>query len=88
VLEHPDVREVAVISAPSGAGGETPVAFVVADAGLTVAALQDFLRERLTPARRPTVVELIDSLPRTPTGKVLKRDLRAPFWAGHDRSTT
>lgn len=88
VLEHPDVREVAVISAPSGAGGETPVAFVVAEDGLTVTALQDFLRERLTPARRPTVVELIDSLPRTPTGKVLKRDLRAPFWAGHDRSTT
>lgn len=87
VMEHPDVREVAVVGAPSAAG-ETPVAFVVADHGLTVDALLEFLGERLPPARRPTVVELIDSLPRTPTGKVSKRDLRAPFWARHDRSTT
>ena len=90
LMAHPAVREVAVIGAPSAGGGETPVAFVVVDeaAGLGVDELLQFAGTRLPPGRRPTVVELIDSLPRTPTGKVLKRDLRAPYWAGHDRSTT
>lgn len=87
LMEHPDVREVAVIGAPADPAGETPVAFVVGAAGLTVDALMAFAAARLPPARRPTVVELIDSLPRTSVGKVLKRDLRAPYWAGHDRST-
>ena len=42
-------------------------------------------RERLATFKCPTSVEWLDALPRNPSGKVLKKDLRAPFWAGRDR---
>ncbi|GAA1748005.1 winged helix-turn-helix transcriptional regulator [Aeromicrobium alkaliterrae] len=88
LMAHPGVREVAVIGAPDERRGETPVAFVVVEhgSGVSVDDLFAFAGEHLEPDRRPTAIEVIDSLPRTATGKVLKRDLRAPYWAGHDRS--
>ncbi|MGD0603984.1 MAG: AMP-dependent synthetase, partial [Streptosporangiaceae bacterium] len=45
----------------------------------------DFTRERLAHYKCPRTVEFIDALPRNPSGKVLKRTLRAPYWAGRDR---
>jgi acyl-CoA synthetase (AMP-forming)/AMP-acid ligase II len=44
-----------------------------------------FARERLAHYKCPRTVDIIDALPRSPSGKVLKRTLRAPFWKGHDR---
>ncbi|GAA1245170.1 fatty acid--CoA ligase [Janibacter melonis] len=88
IMAHPDVQEVAVIGVPSKRWGETPVAVVVAKPGTTVdeAGLIGFTRERLAHYKCPTAVSVVDALPRNPSGKVLKRELRKPYWAGHDRS--
>lgn len=88
IMAHPAVQEVAVIGVPSERWGETPLAVVVPRAGETVDAdeLIAFTRERLAHYKCPTAVQVIEQLPRNPSGKVLKRELRAPHWAGHDRS--
>ncbi len=88
IMAHPDVAEVAVIGAPSEKWGETPIAIVVPKPGATIeeAELIAFTRERLAHYKCPTSVALVTELPRNPSGKVLKRELRAPYWAGHDRT--
>ena len=45
----------------------------------------DFARERLAHYKCPSTVDVVDALPRNPSGKILKRTLRAPYWAGRDR---
>jgi acyl-CoA synthetase (AMP-forming)/AMP-acid ligase II len=84
---HPDVAEVAVIGIPHDKWGETPRAVVVRTAGSTVTAgdLIRFARDRLAHYKCPTSIDFIDSLPRNATGKVLRRELREPHWAGRQR---
>jgi long-chain acyl-CoA synthetase len=55
------------------------------DAVVTEQEIIDFSRERLAKFKCPTRVEWTDALPRNPSGKVLKKDLREPYWAGHER---
>ncbi|QJE73253.1 long-chain fatty acid--CoA ligase [Aerophototrophica crusticola] len=77
IAEHPGVLECAVIGVPDDATGEAPKAFVVArDPALTVDAVREHCKERLTNYKRPRQVEIIPELPKTPVGKVLKRELR------------
>ena len=85
---HPAVAEVAVVGAPSDRWGETPVAFVVPAPGeeLDEAELLAYCRERLAHYKCPTRVERSGGLPRNPSGKILKRELRAPLWSERDRS--
>lgn len=87
VMEHPAVREVAVIGVPSDTWGETPVAVVVPKVGQQVdgAELIAFTRERLAHYKCPTAVQVVEGLPRNASGKILKRELRAPHWQGRDR---
>ena len=87
IMSHPDVADVAVIGVPHERWGETPRAMVVrvAGSGITETDLLAFCRERLAGFKCPTSVEWLDELPRNPSGKVLKKDLRAPFWEGRDR---
>jgi len=87
LAEHPDVHDVAVIGVPSERWGETVLAFVVRRpaADLDAAGLIAFGRERLAAYKCPTLVEFVDELPRNPSGKILKRVLREPFWAGRTR---
>jgi fatty-acyl-CoA synthase len=80
VLEaHPDVAEVSVIGAPDPEWGERVRAFVVAKPGarLDEAALKAWARERLSGTKVPRDYVFLEALPRNPTGKVLKRELRA-----------
>jgi long-chain acyl-CoA synthetase len=88
IMAHPDVQEVAVIGVPSERWGETPLAVVAPAAGRRIdpEELISFTRERLAHYKCPTGVEIVDALPRNPSGKVLKRELRAPWWAGHERN--
>jgi len=76
-----------VIGVPDERWGETAKAMVVRAAGVDVTEqeLIDFCRERLARFKCPTSVDWVDALPRNPSGKVLKKDLREPFWVGRDR---
>ncbi|MEU0513437.1 long-chain fatty acid--CoA ligase [Amycolatopsis sp. NPDC006125] len=78
LYEHPDVVEAAVVGMPHERWGEVPKAFVVLRPGATVdaAGLVAFCRDRLAKFKVPAEVRFLGQLPRTPSGKVLKRDLR------------
>ena len=78
LLEHPAVREVAVVGLPDPEWGERVVAVVVPAAGAAqdAAVLQRWVRERLRGSRTPSRVEFVPSLPYTETGKLLRRQVR------------
>jgi long-chain acyl-CoA synthetase len=77
------VDDVAVIGVPSKDWGETPLALVVKKPGAAIGseALREWVNARLGKLQRISVVEFRDDLPRSTIGKVLKKDLRAPYWA-------
>ena len=81
---HPAVADVAVAGVPSERWGETPVAFVVLEAGspATPAELLAWANERLGKTQRLAAVELLDALPRSAIGKVMKRELREAYGRG------
>jgi len=76
--EHPAVHEAAVVGVPSAEWGETPVAYVVRQPGssATEAELREWCNTRVGKTQRLAAVHLIDELPRSAIGKVLKRELR------------
>ncbi|MEQ1489343.1 MAG: class I adenylate-forming enzyme family protein [Terricaulis sp.] len=76
--QHPDVADVAVVGVPSVDWGETPVAFIVSR-GADAAALKAFANERVGKTQRISDVRLIDELPRSHIGKILKRELRDAY---------
>jgi long-chain acyl-CoA synthetase len=88
LMGHDEVADVAVIGVPSDKWGETPKAIVVvaADTTPTAEELIEFCRTQLARFKCPTSVDFVDSIPRNPTGKILKRELRAPFWEGRERA--
>lgn len=82
LMEHPKVKEIAVIGVPYEHSGEAPMAFVVArDPSLTREELRSFAHEKLTGYKAPRFYEFRDSLPKTNVGKILRRALREEFMA-------
>ena len=74
---HPGVLEVAAIGVPDEHSGEVPKLFVVKkDPDLTDEALNAFCKENLTGYKRPKYIEFRTELPKTPVGKILRRELR------------
>jgi long-chain acyl-CoA synthetase len=84
LCRHPGVADVAVIGVPDERWGETVKALVIRgrDSGVSADELVAFAREQLAGYKLPRSIEFVDDLPRTPTGKVLKRDLRERYGAG------
>ena len=82
--QNPEIYDVAVFGIPSEEWGETVHATVVLAPGSTLTADQitAFGREHLASYKVPRSVDFLEELPRTGSGKILKRQLRAPFWAG------
>lgn len=85
---HPDIAEVAVIGVPDDKWGESVKAVVALKPGSEANAegILEFTRTRIASFKVPKSVDFIDALPRNPSGKVLKRLLREPYWAGRDRA--
>jgi len=83
--QHPGIFDVAVFGIPSEEWGEQVHAAVVPAPGVTLteADVVAYAREHLANYKIPRSVSFVDELPRTGSGKLLKRQLRAPFWAGH-----
>jgi long-chain acyl-CoA synthetase len=81
LLEHPAVRDCGVVGRADQAAGEIPVAFVVLREGSVASRkleeeLCGFVAERLTTYKQPRQIHFVDALPRTPSGKILRRELR------------
>ncbi|OBJ37823.1 long-chain fatty acid--CoA ligase [Mycolicibacterium mucogenicum] len=90
LAEHPAVSEVAIIGVPDEKWGESVKAVVMLeDSGEAVsdADLIAFARERLAAYKCPKTIDFVDDMPRNPTGKILKKELRKPYWEGRDRAT-
>ena len=87
LAEHPAVVEVAVIGVPDDKWGEAVKAVVALEGEASEQDIIGWARERLAAYKCPKTVDIVDALPRNPTGKIMKKDLRKPHWEGRDRAT-
>lgn len=91
LIRHPDIADAAVVGVPNEDWGEEIKAVVELKPGIarseaTTQSILDFAKENLPGFQRPRTVDYVDTLPRNAAGKVLRAQVRAPYWAGRTRS--
>ncbi len=88
LITMPGVRDCAVFGIPDAEFGERLCACIEPDTGakLSANAVQAFLRDRLANFKVPKEIQFLDALPREATGKIFKRKLRDPYWAGQTKA--
>ena len=75
LLTHPAIADVAVVRSPDDYAGEVPKAFVVRKATVDEIEIMDFVAQRVSPHKQIRLVEFIEAIPKSPSGKILRRVL-------------
>lgn len=90
IYGHPAIAEVAVIGIPSQQWGEEVKACCVPKPGMEIEAgdVIAYARERIAAFKAPKSIDVIPEMPRNASGKILRRQLRAPYWEGQDRQVS